>query len=145
TVSMAQYAYDTTNVRDPRILPYFIIDSTGQGREGAFFQTCSIDEKGQKIVCGGNNIPFDQWANIPTAWQKLPNQFSDQRTPIFIYRDQKLPILYVFNEASNNSTAVKLWFNEPETMKFFEESYSQEGIKIFKIKKEAIAQGPGSQ
>ncbi|MDD5163580.1 MAG: hypothetical protein PHD95_05220 [Candidatus ainarchaeum sp.] len=36
--------------------------------------------------------------------------------------------------------AARLWFNETEAMKLFEQSYAKEGIKIFRIKKDAIAQ-----
>jgi asparagine N-glycosylation enzyme membrane subunit Stt3 len=137
-ISMGQYAFDTTNSRDPRILPYFIIDSKGQGMEGAFFQSCSVSQTEQKLTCGGNIFSFADWQNLPVNWQGTPTTFYEQRVPLFLYRDETLPILYVFNEASNNSTAAKLWFNETETMKFFEESYAKEGIKIFKINKEEI-------
>ena len=138
-ISMGQYAFDTTNGSDPRILPYYLIDSQGRGMQGAIFQACSIVDSGQKVTCGQNSFAIQDWYNLPAVWQKEPNNFYEQRVPIFIYRDTVLPVLYVFNEASNNSTAVKLWFNEPETMKFFEESYGKEGIKIFKIKKDEIA------
>ena len=128
-VSMAEYAFDTINTEDPRILPYRMGPS--------YAQPCSVSADGT-VSCGGNNFPAGTWQSIPSTWQSTPNQLYQERVPLFLYRDSSAYIFYVMNEATNNSIPARLWFNEAEAMKFFEQSYSGQGIKIFKINKEAI-------
>jgi len=133
-VSMSQYAYDTTNYDDPRIVPF---------RYGVSYSFgCSMTEKGE-VICGQNVFQPSQWSFMPVKWQEMPSDFYQERIPLWFYKDTDVPIWYILNEATNQSMLARLWFNEPETMKYFEQVYAKEGIKIFKIKKEAILEALG--
>ncbi len=124
--SMVLYAYDTTDFSDPRIRKYF-----GVG----FYCGKRIDELNQQVsyLCGPNTIPEQQMNGIPTVWTPIPNTQLNDRVPAFIYREEDSSKIYIVNDGTNNSMIMRLWMNEPEAIKYFEELYSDGDVKIFKV------------
>lgn len=119
--SLGMYAYVTTNGNDERIAKFF----------GVAFG-CSVLQLTQEIECGPNKIPLAQYQSLPTTWTSTPNQVQD-RTPLFIYRDNDFTRLYIVNPATNSSLLARLWFKAPDITRF-EEIYSAKGIKIIRVK-----------
>ncbi len=119
--SFAVYAYETDNPNDQRLQGYF-----------GFASLCNPN--GADFSCRGNNITADQMKNLYSSWNNIPNQLEQGRTPIFVYKNRDDSAIFVLNDKVNNSMLAKLWFNNPEAMKYFEEAYSNPALKIFKVK-----------
>jgi len=131
--SYARYAFDTVNIDDANIIPY---------RIGPTFSVpCeSREQEGQLIyVCGNAVFTEEQASTIPTEWTTKSNQLYENKVRMFIYIDKDRGYLYQLNPTVNESMAAKLWFHYPEAMKYFEEVYGAKGIKIFRVKKDAIS------
>lgn len=124
--SFANYAYDTTNNGDPRILPFLIAPRAAI--------PCSLS--GDNHVCGPNQIPVSQMGTIPAKWSETSNQMHTAENgvtvPLYVYRAEDNSELYITNPAVNESMLGKLWFNESGVMEHFEEVYSHAGIRIFR-------------
>ncbi|MFH1239727.1 MAG: STT3 domain-containing protein [Candidatus Diapherotrites archaeon] len=120
------YAYNTTNTSDPRLTKYF----------GVVFP-CSSTGSGAQIVytCGANTLPISEISKINTEWSNQPTYIEAEKIPMYVYRAPDNSFIYILNSATNNSTISRLWFHESETMQRFEESFSTQGVKIFKVKK----------
>lgn len=127
--SLANYAYDTTNSSDQRILPFLIAPHSAI--------PCSLS--GGNYVCGPNTIPVSQLETIPSAWTETSNQIytadNGVTIPLYIYKAEDNSEIYITNPAVNGSVFARLWFHEAEAMQHFEEVYSHGGIKIFKALK----------
>jgi len=132
-VSYAMYAYNTLNQEDHRIIPY------RSGPAVSFVCNPSIQGSEQMLVCGPNSLSMPQAETLKKDWTNQPNQLIDNRIPVFIYVDKDGYAMYGINPAVNDSTLAKLWFHNTEAMEFFEEVYGAKGIKIFRVKKDAIA------
>jgi dolichyl-diphosphooligosaccharide--protein glycosyltransferase len=133
-VSYARYAYDTVNYDDPRIVPYRL------GPNVSFVCNQVMENNQKKYVCGGNVLNEGQAAALRKDWTTQASQLYEQRIPLFIYLDQDSYAMYIVNPAVNSSIAVRLWFHQPEVMQYFEEVYGSRGVKIFRIKKDKIAE-----
>ena len=132
-VSYAFYAYNTLNSNDVRIKPYWA------GPNVIFVCNKALENGEIKLVCGGNVLGAQQTAQLQQGWNTEPNQLYDNRVPLFVYVDEDGYAMYALNPAVNSSMIAKLWFNNPDAMNFFEEVYGEKGIKIFRVKKDAIA------
>ena len=133
-VSYARYAYDAVSYEDPRVMPYRIGPNVS-------FVCNQVTEDGQKkFVCGGNVLNEGQAAALRKDWTTQASQLYEQRIPLFIYLDQDNYAMYIVNPAVNSSIVVRLWFHQPEVMEYFEEVYGSRGVKIFRIKKDKIAE-----
>jgi hypothetical protein len=66
------------------------------------------------------------------------NQLFENAVPMYIYRAEDNSEIYITNPAVNESIFARLWFHEPEAMKYFEESYNALGMRLFKVKKDAL-------
>ncbi|MBU2476464.1 glycosyltransferase family 39 protein [Candidatus Micrarchaeota archaeon] len=87
--------------------------------------------------CGGNSLSTEAMNSIPTKYITQPNQLYNERVPIFIYREKNNSVLYMFNDAANNSMINKLWFDDPAIKNFALVYDSTDdnapGVKIFKV------------
>lgn len=85
------------------------------------------------VNCGGNTIPKEQYLNFSEKWKTTPDAFPDGTNPVFYYRtnDQIL----ILNKAMNNTNFAKVFTNSEETSEYYEEVYSKNGYKIYKILK----------
>lgn len=123
--SFAIYAFETDNPNDARLGGYLGAALQCNSRNSA--EIVSFD-------CGGNILNQQQMDSLYTVWNNIPNQFQGGRVPIFVYKNRGNSVIYLVNDKVNNSMLGKLWFNQPETMKYFEEVYSNPAIKIFRVK-----------
>ncbi len=125
--SMGMYAYNTTNVSDPRIIKYFGV---------VFNCNRNFDQLTQvsTFACGPNTLSESQIGSMPVSWISTPNQLLERTVPGFVYSTPSKNFLFLFNEASNNSFGARLWFNDPLITKF-EQVYFGNGIKVFKVVK----------
>ncbi len=136
--SFAHYGYNTMDNMDPRVAQFYLTQH--------FAIPCSGSEQQGRIVynCGGtNNIPAEQMNSIATKWntnvyrvETLPNGLT---VPTYLYRGEDNSEIYLVDPPVNQSTLARLWFKEPETMQYFEEVYALNGMRIFKVKKDALA------
>ncbi len=95
---------------------------------------CSnIDNNSPNVSCGGNSIGASDWNKLSTKWKQVPDDFQNGSLPLFYYRTNDQ--LLVMNNIMNNINLTKVWTNSDETSKYYEQVYSNKGIKIFKIKK----------
>ncbi len=131
--SLGNYGYDTINSNDPRIVKFLIAPHAAT--------QCSEESTGY-YICGPNNLDAASMANIPAKWTTTSNQMYDNgqgvTIPLYIYRAEDNSELYITNPAINESMLGKLWFKNDEVMQYFEEVYSKQGMRIFKVNKEAV-------
>jgi len=131
--SFGNYAYNTINSGDPRIVKFLI----------APHAAIECGKDGPDIECGNNRFSAEKMNTIPTDWTTQSNQMytmeNGYTVPLYVYRDRNNEELYIVNPAVNESILGRLWLHESEAMQYFEEVYSKQGIKIFKAKKDAIA------
>ena len=85
------------------------------------------------ISCGGNNIPREQFMLFSDKWKTTPDAFPDGTNQVFYYRTNDQ--LLILNKAMNNTNFAKVFTNSDETSKYYEEVYSKNGYKIYKILK----------
>lgn len=126
--ALAMYAYNSTNIDDPRIAGHF-----GVGFECSK-NTANVTQE-TTYSCGSNTLSEAQFISVPAEWQSAPNQMIDERTPIFVYRNSEKSRLYALNARTNSTVLAKIWFQEPEAAKLFKEVYSGKGVKVFKVVK----------
>ncbi|MCX6799381.1 MAG: hypothetical protein NTW59_04795 [Candidatus Diapherotrites archaeon] len=136
--SFGNYAYNTLNNMDPRIVKFLISPhmsipcNTTQDSSGNI-----------TYACGGNNLPAQAMFSLPDKWTAQSNQIytapNGATVPWYIYRATDNSEIYILNPALNESILARLWFQQPEVMQYFDLAYSKEGIRIFKVNKEAIA------
>ena len=121
---MTFYAYNTINTNDPRLQGYF----------GAALDCQPLNTVSATINynCNGNVLTEQQLNTLPTIWTNVANQLIAENTPGFVYRDTDNSRIYIFNQKTNNTMAVKLWLNDPE-IKHFEEVFNNGGVKVFKV------------
>ncbi|VVB76070.1 Oligosaccharyl transferase STT3 subunit [uncultured archaeon] len=85
------------------------------------------------VSCEGNSIGISDWNKLSTTWKQVPDDFQNGSLPLFYYKTNDQ--LIVLNQPMNNINLAKIWTNSEETSKYYEQVYSNSGIKIFKIKK----------
>jgi hypothetical protein len=124
--NMGLFAYGTASWDDPRI----------QNVVG-FVKRCSLTEKPltreQNYDCGGNVLTTTQMQKLPTVWTTTPNNLQDG-IPFFIYRDVNNKWLYAFSARANDIMLVRLWMDDPETMKYFTEVYRNDGdVRVYSV------------
>lgn len=127
--SMAIYAYNTTDLSDPRLRRNF-----------GFFTFCSrqVNELSMQAtyLCGGNIFSEEQMNGLPSMWIDQPNLDLNPTTPSFepgfIYREADNSAIYVVNPAENSSMLLRLWMHDP-SITHFEEVYGNNGVRIFKV------------
>ncbi|MFH0714460.1 MAG: STT3 domain-containing protein [Candidatus Diapherotrites archaeon] len=127
--SFAMYAFNTTDTSNPQLAAY--LGSYG-GVMPCNKQTTAVSGS-TTFVCGPNNIPESQFNSIPTEWTETASQASG-RELLFVYRSKENDRLYILNATANNSEIAKLWFHKPSVAAKYEEIYSFESVKIFKVK-----------
>jgi dolichyl-diphosphooligosaccharide--protein glycosyltransferase len=132
-VSYSFYAFNTMNADDPRILPY------RAGPNVALVCNTAVENNETKLVCGSNVLNHAQASALKRDWSNQPNQLFENRIPMFIYLDKDNYAMYALSPSGNSSTLAKLWFHNPDAMLFFEEVYGKRGIKVFRVKKDALA------
>lgn len=120
----ALYKCNTYNSGDPCVSQYFATQMNCSKQVNELTGEATYN-------CNGNQIPGSQMAGLPKNWISTPNQFLDQRTPIFIYSSASQNDLYLFNNASNNTMATKLWFNAP--LQHFKKIYDNDHVKMWEI------------
>jgi len=76
--------------------------------------------------------------SIPTTWYSEAFSVTDQSVPYFVYRDTDKTNVYFINSEVNKTTLAKVWFHHPDAMRYFEEAYGSEGMKIIKVKKDSL-------
>ncbi|MDO8428076.1 MAG: STT3 domain-containing protein [Candidatus Diapherotrites archaeon] len=121
------YGYNTLNFNE---IPN-LTQTKLEGYSG-FALLCGFD--GTNYSCGGNQIPGNQMANLPNVWKKTPSEIQEGRKPIWYYRNFNNNAIFVLGKTMNDSTLAKIWFHEQNAMNYFEEVYSNQRMKIFKIK-----------
>lgn len=126
--SYGNYGYNTIDSSDPRIVKFLIAPHTAI--------QCGGD--GSNFVCGQNVISAQEMAGIPAKWSMTSNQLFEEKVPMYIYRAEDNSEIYITNPAVNESILARLWFHEDEAMKYFEEAYKAPGIRLFKVKKDAL-------
>jgi hypothetical protein len=135
--SFGNYAYNTTNNNDPRIVKFYMGPHLAIGCNQKTESDGSVT-----TVCGPNSFPQGQVFSIPTAWSAQSNQIytapNGATVPLYIYRSESNDEIYLLNPALNESVLAKMWFKQPEAAKFFTEVYAKEGIRIFKVNHEAV-------
>jgi len=89
--------------------------------------------------CNGNKFTAQQMNGFAINWQSKPNDLYQGRLPIFYYTNTQKNIFWMISTTNNDSTGVKLWFNNPDTLKYFTTVYDNGYQKIFKVNKEAFA------
>jgi len=122
--SMGTFEYYVANKADSRLVQKYYkgsFDSMG----------CSPNQAG--YTCGSNNIPTDAYNKIATTWKSTPDAFPDGANPAYYY--QTSSELLILNQTINNTNFAKVWLNSEETKKYYEEVYSNRGIKVFKVLK----------
>lgn len=106
-----------------------------------FHYPCRYLEDQNAYHCVVYVIPKESFALVSDTWSAIPNE-REQGIPVWSYREKDNSGFGRFLSTVNNSTLAKLWFHDPETMKYFEEIYkasdSIKTIKIFRVKKEAF-------
>jgi dolichyl-diphosphooligosaccharide--protein glycosyltransferase len=130
--SFGNYAYNTSDNSDPRFVNFFFSPHNAL--------TCNkTNPQGEvRYSCGGNNWSEQQMDSIPTVWQSQAFNVTDQSVPYVFYRDEDKSNVYFLNLAVNETMLSKVWFHQSDAMLYFEEVYSSEGIKIFKVKKDKL-------
>ncbi|MFH1257050.1 MAG: STT3 domain-containing protein [Candidatus Diapherotrites archaeon] len=123
--SLAMFAFGTVDFSDPRLARL-------NGPSAAFF--CGYDATAKSYSCGGNTLGEADMASLPSTWQAQPNQLLNETTPVFIYRTPDNSTLIIENAVGNNTMIVRLWMHDPSLDKYYEEVYSNPGVKIWKVK-----------
>jgi len=126
--SYGNYGYDTMNSSDPRIVKFLI----------APHNAIPCNKDNDVYVCGSNSIPLQSMDSVPAKWTTASNQLYENTVPLYIYRAEDNSEIYVTNPAVNESMLSRLWFHEDEAMKYFEEVYKGLGMRIFKVRKDAL-------
>jgi len=134
--SFGSYAYNTMDNNDPRIRKFQTAPLAAMPCGSSMGADGSVSYK-----CGENSLNQAQMQNLPDTWTDRPNQPWPTENPqvmLFVYRSGSNDELYILNPAMNEAMLAKVWFNSPEATPFFEQVYAKEGIRIFKVNKEAI-------
>ncbi|KKS69434.1 MAG: hypothetical protein UV41_C0054G0002 [Candidatus Daviesbacteria bacterium GW2011_GWA2_42_7] len=124
TGSMAFYAYNTIDPNDPRLQGYF-----GAGLPCSLLNSVS---QSKTYACSGNTLTEAQMTSLPPVWTPVANQLIAENVPGFVYRNADNSAIYIFNQKTNNTMAVKLWFNDPTITHFREVSFKG-GVKVYKV------------
>ncbi|MDD3083578.1 MAG: STT3 domain-containing protein [Candidatus ainarchaeum sp.] len=82
--------------------------------------------------CNEQIIPTEQYEGMGSIWKKNPSDFYNGETPIYYYAEANQ--LIILGQTYNNTNLAKVYFNSEETKDFYEEVYSYNGMKIFKVK-----------
>jgi asparagine N-glycosylation enzyme membrane subunit Stt3 len=84
------------------------------------------------VNCGGQTIPQEQYDSFNTNWTSQPTDFFNGSVAIYYYttNDQ----LFILGPTYNQTNLAKVYFNSSETSNFYEEVYSYNGMKIFRVK-----------
>jgi asparagine N-glycosylation enzyme membrane subunit Stt3 len=110
-----------------------------------FLLPCSFREDQNTYDCGGNSIPKSEMSSLPDTWTNIPLNVDSSGVSVWLYREKDNSGIARMLSTVNNSTLAKLWFHDPEAMKYFEEKYKASSgtsaIKIFRVKKEAFGWG----
>jgi len=115
------------------------------GTSANFYAPCIEIMDQNAYRCSGGNVPVESLLELSDEWSKVPALQADG-IPVWYYREKDqdgFAMGYgIFLSTINNSTLARLWFQDPETMKYFEQIYSVtdggKTIKIFKVNKEAF-------
>lgn len=86
--------------------------------------------------CGGNKMSEQQMSGFAVNYQTKPNDLYQNKIPIFYYTNTQRNQFWMINSVNNSSTGAKLWFNAPETKKYFDLVYDNSYQKIFKVNKQ---------
>ncbi|MEK6973443.1 MAG: STT3 domain-containing protein [archaeon] len=95
-------------------------------------------KESDKYSCSGNVIPVNQYEALPIQWTANPSTVQDGKLPLWYYKSKNNDKLFVIGPVLNYTMHARLWFNEPEIMKYFEEVYESKAAKIFKVNKQAL-------
>jgi len=128
--SMLIYAYWTVDLSSVPEL---------QGKLSGYYGfDLDCSKETDKYVCSGNIVPNDQFEAIPTVWTSNASTVQGGKLPLWYYTNSKKDKLFVLGPILNYTTLSRLWFHEPEAMKYFDEVYESKAAKIFKVNKKAL-------
>ncbi|MFA5125904.1 MAG: STT3 domain-containing protein [archaeon] len=99
----------------------------------ANFRVLNCQDNNSTVICEGTSISREEWDKLSDKWKQVPDDFQNGSEPLFYYRTNDQ--LIILNQAMNNTNLAKIWTNSDETSKYYEDVYSKQGVKIFKIKK----------
>lgn len=119
--SFAFYKINTVNYSSPEVTKYY------DGPITSF----ACEDNGTQVNCGGNVFSKEQFDAFNTEWTFIPTQFYNESIPMYIYRNGNR--LLVLNKAMNNSNLAKVWLHSDDTKDKYEEVFSNDKIKIFKV------------
>jgi len=122
--SLAIYAYYNPN--DPRINRYLGAEISCSKNQNSITGEVTY-------ACGNMNLSEAQINSFPTQYISAPNTFLTESLPGFIYREKNNYAIYVFNAASNKTTLVRIWFNDP-ALTHFKEVYVGNKSDNFQVK-----------
>ncbi|MEM0360053.1 MAG: STT3 domain-containing protein [Candidatus Diapherotrites archaeon] len=138
--SMATYAFETRpgdfNESVKRLLMFADPNHN-------FYLPCYLEKDKNAYNCSGNLIPATEMSSSLWAdtWTRVPAT-TQSGISVWFYREKDNSGIAKMLSTVNNSTLARLWFHDPEAMKYFEEVYrysaGNQAIKIFKVKKEAF-------
>ncbi|MCX6801589.1 MAG: glycosyltransferase family 39 protein [Candidatus Diapherotrites archaeon] len=149
--SMATYAFQTKpsdfdkNSYLLNLLMFAQPPNAGSSLPYANFQyPCQYVADKNAYNCVVYEFPEKSFATLPDAWSLAPLE-TENGVPVWDYREEDNSGFARMLSTVNNSTLAKLWFHDPEAMKYFEEIYKASSgtdtIKIFRVKKEAFGWG----
>jgi len=95
-------------------------------------RTISCNKTDTEVNCGGSIIPIEQYNSFGKTWTAVPSDFYNGQTAVYYYAEDTQ--LVILGPAYNNTNLAKVYFNSTETQKYYEEVYSYNGMKIFKVK-----------
>jgi len=80
-----------------------------------------------------NPVSTEQYLRLPTQWTPLASDVVDESVPVWYYRNDQGNAIFILGKAMNESTLGKIWFSDPQTMQYFDQAFSNEALKIFKV------------
>jgi asparagine N-glycosylation enzyme membrane subunit Stt3 len=88
---------------------------------------CSKD--GNNLFCNGQLL---QDGTFQENWHSNPDEFYQGTAPIYYY--EMKDAIMILNQAMNETNLAKVYFNSPETQKYYEEVFYSKGLKLFRVK-----------
>ncbi|HIH09597.1 MAG TPA: hypothetical protein HA254_02900 [Candidatus Diapherotrites archaeon] len=122
--SLGLYAYNTTKIQDPRLNQQAIAIPCASYRD-------SLKQQ-DYVQCGGNQLSKAEYFSLPSAHIDEPNQFIDQRTRAFIYRNEEGSKLFVMNKPANDTFVTRL-FLDTKNLTHFKLVHSDREVRVFEI------------
>ena len=75
---------------------------------------------------------------FPSQYTTKPTDIWQNKLPVIYYTTINKSLLLIVDMKTNESYGLKLWFNAPETKKYFIEVYNNGFVRIWKVNKDAF-------